>query len=152
MDTLTFLGLQATEDPWCWRLPVVPSISSGMGALFGGCGLAAGVEAMERATGRPLVWATAQFFDYARPPSIIDIAVTEVVRGHQVSQALASLRVTGPYLTSGPAPKRCHKRNRRACNARASRQNRSASVVLATTCTPRIFRLKCAQQNCASPL
>src|SRR3984957_15298663 len=35
--------------------------------------------------------------------------------------AINCSRVIGPYLAPGPARKRCHKRNRRACKARASR-------------------------------
>ena len=59
MDGLRFFGLRPTEDPSRWQLPVVPRLCSGMGALFGGAGLGASVEALERVTGRPLVWATA---------------------------------------------------------------------------------------------
>ena len=90
MDALDFYGLQRTEDPNFWRLPVVPTLCSGLGALFGGCGLGACVEALERVTGRPLVWATGQYLSYARPPSVMDIRITEVVRGHQISQARAA--------------------------------------------------------------
>ncbi len=89
MDALTFYGLMPTEDPRHWRLPVVDELCSGLGALFGGCGLGACVEALERVTGRPLVWATGQYLSFARPPTVLDIRVTEVVRGHQVSQARA---------------------------------------------------------------
>jgi acyl-CoA thioesterase-2 len=89
MDAVGFFGLQATGDARRWRLPVVPELCSGTGALFGGCGLGACIEAMERTTGRPLVWATAQYLSFAHPPEIIDIAVVEAVRGHQVSQARA---------------------------------------------------------------
>ena len=84
MDAVAFFGMEPTDDPRHWRLPVVPTLCSGLGALFGGCGLGACVEALEQATGRPLVWATGQYLSYARPPSVLDIRVTEVVRGHQV--------------------------------------------------------------------
>lgn len=89
MDALAFYGLQPTEDPRHWRLPIVPSLCSGMGALFGGCGLGACVEALERFTGRPLVWATGQYLSFARPPATMTIRLTEVVRGHRISQARA---------------------------------------------------------------
>jgi acyl-CoA thioesterase II len=87
MDALSFFGLVATEDPNRWRLPVVPALISGTGALFGGCGLGAAIEVMERVTGRPCIWATAQFLSFARPPAILDLDVVEAVRGHQISQA-----------------------------------------------------------------
>ena len=95
MDAVAFYGLERTDDPNHWRLPVIPSLCSGLGALFGGCGLGACVEALEQATGRPLVWATGQYLSYARPPAVLDIRVDEVVRGHQVSQARAVARVDG---------------------------------------------------------
>ena len=95
MDAVAFYGLERTSDPNHWRLPVVPTLCSGLGALFGGCGLGACVEALEQATGRPLVWATGQYLSYARPPAVIDIHVDEVVRGHQVSQARAVASVDG---------------------------------------------------------
>src|SRR5207247_6894261 len=86
MDGLRFFGLRPTEDPRQWQLPVVPRLCSGMGALFGGAGLGASVEALERVTGRPLAWATAQYLSFARPPSVLDIEVVPVVEGHQVTQ------------------------------------------------------------------
>src|SRR3954464_6267814 len=86
MDALTFLGIEPTTDPNSWRLPVVPRLISGTGALFGGCGLGAAIEVMEQETGRPCVWATAQYLSYARPPSVLELDVLEVVRGHQISQ------------------------------------------------------------------
>jgi acyl-CoA thioesterase len=51
--------------------------------------LAAATEAMERTTGRPTVWATAQFLSFARPPGVVDIDVVSMVAGHQISQARA---------------------------------------------------------------
>ena len=98
MDAVAFYGLEATHDPNHWRLPVVPTLCSGLGALFGGCGLGACVEAMEQATGRPLVWATGQYLSYARPPSVLDIRVDEVVRGHQISQVRAVAHVGGDEI------------------------------------------------------
>ncbi len=95
MDAAEFFGLQPTDDPWRWLLPVTPGNMSGLGALFGGCGLAAGVEALERSTGRPVVYAAVQFLSFARPPSVVEIEVIEAVRGHNVSQARAVGRVDG---------------------------------------------------------
>lgn len=98
VDALAFYDLQSTADPMRWQLPVVPELSSGMGTLFGGCGLGACIEALEQSTGRPLVWATAQYLSFARPPSVMDIEVTEAVRGHQISQARAVGRVDGEEI------------------------------------------------------
>ena len=93
MDALTFLGLERTDDPNRWRLPVVPSLISGTGALFGGCGLGAAIEVMEQVTGRPCIWSTAQFLSYALPPSVVELEVVEAVRGHQMSQARVNAHV-----------------------------------------------------------
>src|SRR3984957_13667157 len=93
MDALTFFGLERTADAHIWQMPVVPGLISGTGALFGGCGLGAAIEGMEQATGRPCIWATAQFLSYARPPAILELEVVEAVRGHQMSQARVMARV-----------------------------------------------------------
>jgi acyl-CoA thioesterase II len=86
VDASTFLGLEPTSDPLRWRLPVTPLVSSGMGALFGGCGLAAGVVALEEVTGRRTVWATAQYLRYAPAGSVLDLEVVVPITGHRVSQ------------------------------------------------------------------
>jgi acyl-CoA thioesterase-2 len=76
-------------------LPVVRGICSGSGALFGGAGLGSSIEVVERVTGRPLVWATAQYLQFARPPDVVELEVNEVVRGHTSSQARVLARVDG---------------------------------------------------------
>ena len=93
MNGPQFLGLQPTDDPNRWSLPVVPAVLSGVGALFGGCGLAAAMEAMEATTGRPTVWASAQYLSFARPPDSVSIEVVAMVEGRQTSQARAIGRV-----------------------------------------------------------
>jgi acyl-CoA thioesterase II len=98
MHARTWLGLEETDDPLRYRMPVTPAVSSGMGALFGGAGLAAGIEAMETASGRPVIWATAQYLSYARPPAVLDIEVVLAVTGHQVTQARAIARVDGDEI------------------------------------------------------
>jgi acyl-CoA thioesterase len=93
VDAVSWLGLEATDDPLRFRLPVRARLSTGGGFLFGGAGLAAAVAALEVATDRPLVWASAQYLSYARPPSVLDIEVDLAVSGHQISQARATGRV-----------------------------------------------------------
>jgi acyl-CoA thioesterase len=87
MDAREFFGLEPTRERTRWRMQVVRSLTSGTGALFGGCGLGACIEVMEQVTGRPCIWATAQFLSFARPPSVVELDCFEVVRGHQISQA-----------------------------------------------------------------
>lgn len=89
MDAPAWLGLEATHNPMRWMLPITPGISTGHQFLFGGCGLGAAIAALEGSSGRPVVWATAQYLSYANPPSILDIDVTLAVAGKQVTQARA---------------------------------------------------------------
>ena len=98
MDAREWLGLQPTHNPMRWFLPVVPGISTGGGFLFGGCGLGAAIAALEQTTGRPIVWATAQYLSFARPPSIMDIDVTVAVDGRQTTQARAVGHVGGTEI------------------------------------------------------
>ena len=89
MDARSFLGLQSTHNPYRWLLPVTPGVCTPAGFLFGGCGLGAAIAALEGTTGRPVVWATAQYLSYARPPEVLDLDVTVAVEGHQITQARA---------------------------------------------------------------
>jgi acyl-CoA thioesterase len=72
-----------------WVLPVTPGISTGKGFLFGGSALGAAIAAMEESTGRPVIWATAQYLSYAHVPAILDIDVTVAAAGHTITQARA---------------------------------------------------------------
>ncbi len=87
MDARKFLGLESTHNPYRWVLPVTPGVCSPGGFLFGGCGLAAAIAALEDTTGRPLVWATGQYLSFARPPEVLDLDVTVPVVGHHITQA-----------------------------------------------------------------
>ncbi len=87
MDAQEFLGLTATHNPHRWYLPVTNGLSTSGGFLFGGCGLAAAILALEGTTGRPLVWATAQYLSYAQPGSVLDLDVTVAVSGRNSTQA-----------------------------------------------------------------
>jgi acyl-CoA thioesterase len=71
-------------------LPVKDGLTTHGGFLFGGCGLGAAIEAMEGTTGRPVVWATAQYLSYAMVGSTLDVDVTVAVSGHQITQARAT--------------------------------------------------------------
>jgi acyl-CoA thioesterase len=98
VDPITFFGLVEGDAPGTWRMPIVQGLISGTGALFGGCGLGACIEAAEQLSGRPLVWATAQYLTYARPPSVLELDALEVVRGHQISQVRVLAHVGGQEI------------------------------------------------------
>ncbi|MEY4131122.1 MAG: hypothetical protein RLZZ31_1246 [Actinomycetota bacterium] len=70
-----------------WYLPVTPGICSGLGSLFGGCGLGAAIEALESVTQRPLIWACAQYLNYTKPPSVVDLDIRIGAAGHTTTQA-----------------------------------------------------------------
>ena len=93
MDAREFLGLRATGDPRHFTLDVVPGVCTVGGFLFGGCGLGAAIEALQQITGRPAIWAVAQYLSFARPPERLDIEVTVAQHGHQTSQARAVAHV-----------------------------------------------------------
>jgi acyl-CoA thioesterase len=89
MDPL-FFDLRATHNAHRWFLPLTPDICVGRAGdmfMFGGVGLASAIGAMERTTGRPLIWATAQYLSYARPPSVVDLDVWVPAAGKYNSQA-----------------------------------------------------------------
>ncbi|MGF1596811.1 MAG: acyl-CoA thioesterase [Acidimicrobiales bacterium] len=86
-----FLGLEHTAEPERWRLPVVDAICGGRGALYGGCGLAAVIEAAEGVTAKPTAWATVQFASGATPPDVVDLEVDVLAAGYHMTQ----VRVTG---------------------------------------------------------
>ncbi len=60
--------------------------------MFGGVGLGASLQALQTATGRQPIWATAQYENYARPGETVTFTVDERVRGNNVSQARVSAR------------------------------------------------------------
>jgi acyl-CoA thioesterase len=89
VDARHFLGLEPTDDPLRWRLPVTPAVCTPGRFLYGGCGLAAGIVAMEAASGRPTVWATAQYLTYAPTGSVLDWEVVLAAVGRGTTQARA---------------------------------------------------------------
>lgn len=66
--------------------------------MFGGAGLGAAIAAMETATGRPVVWATAQYLSFARPDAVLDLEVVVPVTGRYSSQARVIARVEGQEI------------------------------------------------------
>jgi acyl-CoA thioesterase len=95
VDAREFLGLEQVGDDRHWRLVVEPQVSTPGLFLFGGCGLGAGVEALEAASGRPAIWATAQYLSYAATGSVVDYEVTLSVVGGHITQGRAVARSEG---------------------------------------------------------
>lgn len=91
MDARHFLGIEPDGDDLHWRLPVTPSIATPGAFLFGGCGLAAGIVALEAAAQRPVIWATAQYLAHAPIGSELRFDVVLAATGRHTTQA----RTTG---------------------------------------------------------
>lgn len=82
--------LRATHNSHRFHLPVTMDLCVGLPErrfLFGGVGLAAAIDAMQRTSGRPVIWATAHYLSFARPGSTVDLDVWIPVAGNQTSQA-----------------------------------------------------------------
>ncbi len=87
---MSFIALTPGRDALHWQLPVTPALCVGHPDslfLFGGAGMAAGLAAVEAATGRATVWAAAQYLSYARPGTVLDLDVSVPVSGKYTSQA-----------------------------------------------------------------
>ncbi len=85
-----FITLTATHNPHRWYLPLHEGLCVGPAGgtfMFGGVGLAAAIDAMQRTCERPVVWATAQYLSYARPPSVVDLDVWVPAAGRNTTQA-----------------------------------------------------------------
>lgn len=78
--------MQPVGDDLHWRLAVVPELTTPGNFLFGGCGLAAALVALEAASDRPTVWSTAQYLSYAPTDSVLDLTVTLAAVGSRVTQ------------------------------------------------------------------
>jgi len=81
-----FLSLTHPVGTHRWELKVDESMTGGRGSLFGGVGLAAGISALEQATGKPVVWATGQYLAVTQQPVTIDLEVHLPAQGRHVTQ------------------------------------------------------------------
>lgn len=96
VDAKKFLGLQPVGgDALHWRLDVRPELTTPGDFLFGGCGLGAALVALETASERPTIWATAQYLSHAKTHSTMELTVTLAVVGGHVTQARAVGEVEG---------------------------------------------------------
>ncbi len=87
ISTHDFLGIREEAGPLQWTLPVRAKHTGGRQSLFGGVGLAAGILAMEYATGLPTYWATAQYISTTEQPLDLSLEVTRPAQGRSITQA-----------------------------------------------------------------
>ncbi|MGC1237560.1 MAG: thioesterase family protein [Acidimicrobiales bacterium] len=89
-----FLGLQRVSET-TWRFHVTDRLITPGKFLFGGCGLASGVVALEEASGRPTIYAAAHYLSFAPLDADVDVVVNLAVEGRRVTQARATASVEG---------------------------------------------------------
>jgi acyl-CoA thioesterase II len=93
-----FLGMHRVGDDLRWRLTVTPELSTPGNFLFGGCGLGAALVALEAATGRPTVWATAQYLSYATTGTRLELSVILAAEGRRITQGRVVGQVGGQEI------------------------------------------------------
>jgi acyl-CoA thioesterase II len=95
LPTFDLLDLQPTDDPQRFELTASPQLCTPFGFLYGGSGIAASIEAAERATGRPLQWITTQFIGTPVPGEVVDLHVAMPAHGRATTQAQVVGTVAG---------------------------------------------------------
>lgn len=84
----------ATDDPHRYAMTASPEACAaffGRRWLMGGVSFGACLDALERTTGRRLVWASGQFLSSAAEGDQLDLTVEPLVEGGAVTQARAAL-------------------------------------------------------------
>src|ERR1700691_1315008 len=94
VDMRDFLGLERVNET-TWRFHVTDRLITPGKFLFGGCGLASGVVALEEASGRPTIYAAAHYLSFASLDADVDVVVNLAVEGRRVTQARATASVEG---------------------------------------------------------
>lgn len=107
VSSLDLLGLRDRSDgPHAathFDLPVTHRLCTPFGFLYGGSGIAANIEASERATGRPIQWITTQFIGSPAPGDTVEIAVDLTVSGRSTSQTRVNATVGDTSVISSLA-------------------------------------------------
>jgi acyl-CoA thioesterase II len=78
-----------------WSFEVTERVVTPGNFLFGGCGLASALVALEEASARPTIWATAQYLSYAPLGSTVTVKTDLAVVGGHVTQARATTYAEG---------------------------------------------------------
>ncbi|MDE3065480.1 MAG: thioesterase family protein [Acidobacteriota bacterium] len=92
MDLRDFLGLRRVDESR-WAFEVTERLITPGHFLYGGAGLAAGLAALEEASGRPTVWGSAQYLAHAPTGATVTLTSELAVVGRRVTQARAVARV-----------------------------------------------------------
>ena len=95
LPTFEAIGLREGDRPTSFLLDAREGLCTPFGFLYGGSGIAASVEASERATGRPLQWVTTQFLGSPAPGDVVELEVDVSVEGRMTTQTQVHGRVDG---------------------------------------------------------
>jgi acyl-CoA thioesterase-2 len=95
---LDLLDLVDGATSTSFRLPVRPQLCTPFAFLYGGSGIAASVEASERATQRPLQWITTQYVGSPTPGDIVDFEVNIAAAGRATTQTQVTGSVDGEVV------------------------------------------------------
>ncbi len=98
-----FFDLQPTADTTQFSWTPDSRLLTPANSLQGGAALGAALTAMEKVTGRPTIWATAQYLSFALHTEPIDIAVAVEVGGHNTSQARCVMSRDGREILTAHA-------------------------------------------------
>jgi acyl-CoA thioesterase len=101
--TRDLFRLDGTDDPQRFSWIPSPLLLTPARTLQGGAGLGAATAAMERVTGRPVIWATAQYLSFAEGTEPVDIDVTVEVAGHNTTQARCVMSRDGREILTAHA-------------------------------------------------
>ena len=88
------MGMARTSED-TWGFEVTERLITPGRFLFGGCGLASGLVALEEASGRPTIWATAQYLSYAPLGARVTVRTELSVVGGHVTQARSTTYCEG---------------------------------------------------------
>ncbi|MGH9021012.1 MAG: acyl-CoA thioesterase [Acidimicrobiales bacterium] len=94
MDVREFLGLSRVDES-TWTFDVTERVITPGHFLYGGAGLAAGIAALEEASGRPTAWATAQYLSRAPTGARVTVSADLEVVGGRITQARATASALG---------------------------------------------------------
>jgi acyl-CoA thioesterase len=125
-----FLGMEQVDES-TWRFRVTDRLITPGNFLFGGCGLASGIVALEDASERPTIYAAAQYLSFAPLDAEVIVKADLAIVGRRITQARAvateggrevltvsaalgtgELTAPTPWLTfpDVPPPEECHRR------------------------------------------
>jgi len=92
VDVKEFLNIRRVDEK-TWRFEVTERLITPGKFLFGGCGLASGIVALEEASGRPTIYAAAHYLSFAPLGAEVSVVVDLAVVGNRVTQARATTYV-----------------------------------------------------------